>query len=270
MIEPTILYEDVEVLVINKPAGLVVHPSSRAKAHYGAGSEGLNRTKSTVDQTSQSEVLGKTEEKTLVDWILKKYPETKDVGEPGKTANGETILRSGIVHRLDRETSGVMLVAKTQESFLNLKNQFKQHEIKKVYQAFVLGEMKNDEGVIDRPISRSSKDFRMWTAQRGGRGKEREAITEYKVLNRKDGFSFIEIYPKTGRTHQIRVHFKAINYPLVSDKLYGREVENNLGFKRLALHSKQVTFKAINGEERVFSAPYPEDFERAMTWLQSS
>jgi len=240
MIEPTILYEDNEVLVINKPSGLVVHSD------------------------------GKTEEKTLVDWLIEKYPQIKEVGEPGKTANGETILRSGIVHRLDRETSGVMLVAKTQESFENLKNQFKDHEIKKIYQAFVLGEVKNDEDIIDRPISRSSKDFRRWTAQRGGRGEEREAVTEYKVLNRKDGFSLVEVYPKTGRTHQIRVHFKAINYPLVSDRLYGRVVEDNLGFERLALHSKQVTFRLTNGEERTVLAPYPEDFEKAVDILQSA
>ena len=240
MKEPEIIYEDSEVLVINKPAGLVVHSD------------------------------GKTDEKTLVDWIMDKYPEIKEVGEAGRDSHGNEILRSGIVHRLDRETSGVMLIAKTQESFHSLKNQFKEHEIKKVYQAFVLGEVKNDEGVIDRPISRSSKDFRMWTAQRGGRGEEREAITEYKVLNRKEGFSFVEVYPKTGRTHQIRVHFKAINYPLVSDRLYGRETENSLGFKRLALHSKQVTFRAINGQEKVFSAPYPDDFQKAIDWLQSA
>lgn len=240
MKEPEILYEDNEVLVINKPTGLVVHSD------------------------------GKTKEKTLVDWILEKYPEIKDVGEPGKTSTGEIVPRPGIVHRLDRETSGVMLIAKTDESFQNLKKQFQEHKIQKTYEAFVVGEVKNDEGIIDRPISRSSKDFRMWTAQRGGRGEERTAITEYKVLKRKEGFSFVQVTPKTGRTHQIRVHFKAINYPLVADRLYGRDSENNLGFERLALHSRQVTFKSINGEERVFEAPYPVDFDRAISWLQSS
>ncbi len=238
--EPTILYEDDEVLVINKPAGLVVHGD------------------------------GKTIEKTLTDWVMHKYPEIKDVGESGKTSTGEIVPRPGIVHRLDRETSGVMLVAKTEESFQSLKKQFQRHEIKKTYEAFVCGEMKNDEGVIDRPISRSSKDFRMWTAQRGGRGEEREAITEYRVLNRKDGYSFVEVRPKTGRTHQIRVHFKAINYPLVADTLYGKGRENTLGFKRLALHSKQVTFHSLSGKENTVSASYPKDFEQAMTILQSA
>jgi 23S rRNA pseudouridine1911/1915/1917 synthase len=237
--EPTILYEDNEVVVINKPAGLVVHSD------------------------------GKTEEKTLVDWILEKYPEIKDVGESGKTSIGEVVPRPGIVHRLDRETSGVMLVAKTEASFQNLKKQFQNHEIIKIYHAFVLGEVKNDDGIINRPISRSSKDFRMWTAQRGGRGEERDAITEYKILNRKEGYSFVQVTPKTGRTHQIRVHFKAINYPLVADTLYGKGKENVLGFNRLALHSREVTFKGLNGEFHTISAPYPEDFEKAIGILQS-
>jgi 23S rRNA pseudouridine1911/1915/1917 synthase len=236
--EPVILYEDNEVLALGKPAGLVVHSD------------------------------GKTVEKTLVDWIVKNYPDIKDVGEPAKTSTGEIVPRPGIVHRLDRETSGVMLVAKTEESFQNLKKQFQNHEIKKTYEAFVCGEVKNDEGIIDRPISRSSKDFRAWTAQRGGRGEEREAITEYKVLNRKDGYSFVQVTPKTGRTHQIRVHFKAINYPLVADTLYGKGRENSLGFQRLALHSKQVSFKGLKGEDHVVTAPYPEDFVAGLEALQ--
>ncbi len=237
--EPTILYEDDEVIAVNKPAGLVVHSD------------------------------GKTIEKTLVDWLMQKYPEIKDVGEPGKTSTGEVVPRPGIVHRLDRETSGVMLIGKTEESFQNLKKQFQNHEIKKIYEAFVVGDVKNDEGEINRPVSRSSKDFRMWTAQRGGRGEEREAVTDYKVLNRKGGYSLVEVRPKTGRTHQIRVHFKAINYPLVADTLYGRGRENTLGFQRLALHSKQVTFSSIKGDQRTVTAPYPKDFEEAVGALQS-
>ncbi|KND50710.1 MAG: 23S rRNA pseudouridine synthase, partial [Parcubacteria bacterium C7867-003] len=188
---------------------------------------------------------------------------------PAKTSTGEIVPRPGIVHRLDRETSGAMLIAKTEESFQNLKKQFQNHEIQKVYEAFVEGEIKNDAGVINRPISRSGKDFRMWTAQRGGRGEEREAVTEYKVINKKGGYSFVEVMPKTGRTHQIRVHFKAINYPLVADILYGRGRENTLGFERLALHSKQVIFRDTNGDEHVVSAPYPKDFEVATALLQS-
>lgn len=237
--EPNIIFENVEVLVINKPAGLVVHSD------------------------------GKTKEDSLVDWLLLKYPEIREVGESGRDSLGNEIIRSGIVHRLDRETSGIMLVAKTQDSFYNLKNQFKEHSILKTYEAVVWGEMKNDEGTIDRPISRSSSDFRKWTAQRGGRGEEREAVTDYKVLTKSKGYSLVEVKPKTGRTHQIRVHFKAINYPLVGDKLYGPDKENDLGFTRLALHSLNVKFRLISGELLDLSAPYPEDFKRAREILQT-
>ncbi len=237
---PEILYEDSEVIAVNKPAGMVVHGD------------------------------GKTVERTLVDWLLEKYPEIKDVGEPGKTSTGEIVPRPGIVHRLDRETSGVMLVAKTEESFQNLKKQFQDRNIEKIYEAFVEGEVKNDFGTIDRAINRSSKDFRMWTAQRGGRGEERPAVTDYKVINRKNGYSFVQVMPKTGRTHQIRVHFKAINYPLVADVLYGKGMQNDLGFDRLALHSRQVTWSDILGEKHTISAPYPDDFAKAVSILQSA
>lgn len=239
MDQPIILYEDKEVIAINKPAGLVVHSD------------------------------GKTREKTLADWIMEKYPEIKDVGEPGKTSTGEIVPRPGIVHRLDRETSGVMLVAKTKESFDNLKKQFQKHQIIKKYEAFVFGKVKSKEGVIDRPIGRSSQDFRKWSAQRGARGEMREAVTHYKVLLVGKDCSLVEAMPKTGRTHQIRVHFKAINYPLVGDSLYAPNHQSLLGFQRLALHSKEVTFKGLDKEKHTITAPYPEDFNKARTLLQS-
>jgi 23S rRNA pseudouridine1911/1915/1917 synthase len=238
-IEPTVLYEDASVLVINKPAGLVVHSD------------------------------GKTDEKTLADWILKKYPKLKKVGEPSRDQKGNEIARPGIVHRLDRETSGVMIIAKTQKSFESLKKQFQEHKIKKIYHAFVYGEIKIDKGTIDRPIGRSNKDFRMWSAQRGARGELREAVTDYQVVSRKNGYSFVHAMPKTGRTHQIRVHFKAINYPLVADSLYAPTTENTLGFKRLALHSYQITFADLKGKLRTIEAPYPKDFKQAVAELQS-
>jgi len=266
MLQVSILFEDQDVVVINKPAGLVVHAD------------------------------GKTNEPTLVDWVLEKYPETKGVGEPyrvdsrnkiqdsskeGKKApdsvhescfiNPEsTIDRPGIVHRLDRETSGVLVIAKNQKAFEFLKKQFQEREMEKTYRAFVYGELKNDEGIIDRPIARSTSDFRKWTATRGRRGKEREAITEYRVLNRyqgpslgtKDGpwYSFLELYPRTGRTHQIRVHLKALNHPIVCDKLYAPKHDCALGFSRLALHAFSLKFKLPSGKVLTVEAPYPEDF----------
>ena len=265
--KPIILYEDKDVLVINKPAGLVVH------------SDGLPAQ------------VGKTKEKTLVDWILEKYPKLKNVGEPGRSEKGEEIPRPGIVHRLDRETSGAMLVAKNSKSFANLKEQFQKHEIKKNYHAFVYGEMnpirsqtsrmsagvlrhqtsngmKNASGTIDRPIGRSSKDFRLRSAQRGARGEMREAVTDYKVISRTKDYSFVEVSPKTGRTHQIRVHFKAINHSLVADSLYAPNRQNTLGFKRLALHSYSVTFSDLKGKLHTVISTYPQDFNHALKILK--
>lgn len=236
--QPEILYEDKDIIAINKPAGFVVHSD------------------------------GKTDEPNLVDWLLLKYPEIKNVGEPGRNSSGEEVLRSGIVHRLDRDTSGVMLVAKNQKSFEFLKKQFQDRKIKKTYHAIVFGEVKNDKGLIDRPIGRSSQDFRKWSAQRGARGELRDAVTEYKVLFKNKAYSLLEVYPKTGRTHQIRVHFKAINHPLVSDSLYAPNRGNILGISRTALHSKRVVFSNLSGVEIEVLCPYPKDFEFAVSSLQ--
>ncbi len=237
MAEPSILYEDESVLVLNKPAGLVVHAD------------------------------GKTEERTLVDWVLSRYPDLKGVGEPLALEDGQTIDRSGIVHRLDRETSGAIVIAKTSESHAFLKRQFKEREVRKVYRLFVWDEMKRERGIINRPIGKSPVDFRQWSSGRGARGELREAITWFRVLARKNGFSYVEAQPRTGRTHQIRVHFKAINHPVVSDMLYSPKRGRGLGFERTALHARAVTFKLKGGKEITVNAPYPEDFVRALQEL---
>lgn len=232
-----VIYENDDYVVINKPAGLVVHGD------------------------------GKTKEETLADWLLKKYPKSEKIGEPLVLSTGEIIPRPGIVHRLDRDTSGVMIVAKTQKSFDFLKKKFQDHEMEKTYHVFVYGNVKKDEDVIDRPIGRSRKDFRKWSAQRGARGELREAITHYKVLQRYKDISFLEASPKTGRTHQIRVHFKAINHPVVADSLYAPKHKSVFGFKRLALHSRTLSFVDKRGESVSYEAPYPEDFEKAVSTL---
>ena len=232
-----ILFEDEDVLVINKPVGLVVHAD------------------------------GKTEEPNLCDWILKNYPKLEDVGEPLVLKEGTEIKRPGIVHRLDRETSGVLIIAKNQKSFLFLKEQFKNRKIKKIYNSFVWGEMKEEEGEINRPIGRSRKDFRLWSAQRGTRGKLREAITEYKVLKKNKDFSFLEINLKTGRTHQIRVHMKAVNHPVVGDKLYAPKRDFALGFERVALHAFSVSFVLPKGNEIEVKAQLSDDFQKALELL---
>lgn len=237
--EIKVLYEDSNILVINKPSGIMVHGD------------------------------GRTKEKTVVDWFISKYPESEGVGEPAKDQKGNYINRSGVVHRLDKETSGALILVKTQEAFENIKSQFQTNSIEKEYHAFVYGSVKLDSGTINRPIGRSSSDFRKWSAQRGARGELREAITDYKVIIRSNKYSFVYAFPKTGRTHQIRVHFKAINYPLVCDGLYAPKVENQLGFKRLALHAYSVSFMDKRGEKMKVIAPYPQDFEMALERLQS-
>lgn len=231
-----ILYEDRYIVAINKPAGVLVHSD------------------------------GGSDTETVVKWVRKTYPEVfeKKVGEPFKLRTGEFIDRPGIVHRLDKETSGVLLIAKTQESFLHLKKQFQEHTIQKTYHAFVHGFFKESEGHIDRPIGKSRSDFRKWSAERGARGVLREAITLYKILTQDKTAAFVEVYPKTGRTHQIRVHFKAINHPVVCDKLYAPKRPCLLGFERLALHARSITFKTLNNEDKTVMAPYPADFEKAM------
>ena len=235
---PTIIHEDEQLLVIDKPAGLVVHGD------------------------------GRTEEVTLADWILQNYPALKDVGEPWTNDKGEAILRPGIVHRLDRETSGVMVVAKTQETFEFLKEQFQARAITKTYRAFAYDAFKEQHGEIDRPIGKSKSDFRKWSAQPGSRGVQRPAHTEWDVLQEieKSGakYTYLELKPTTGRTHQLRVHLKAIHHPIVCDKLYAPKRSCALGFKRLALHAHRITLSNMAGEEQTFIAALPADFTAAL------
>lgn len=259
-----ILFEDKNILVIDKPAGVMVHPD------------------------------GKTKSKTICDWLILNYPSIKNVGEPfvveREGGKKEKIPRPGIVHRLDKETSGVLLVAKNQKIFLSLKEQFQNHRIKKVYRAFVYGYVSDPKaslatgkrGVINVPIGRSQKDIRAYTAGRGAREPLKEAITEYIILNKftdtnniekkKDvdhQYSYIEVYPKTGRTHQIRVHMRYINHPIVSDPIYRGNKEMSLGMQRLALHAISVTFSLPNGEVKTVESPLPLDFKKTLkTYLK--
>ncbi|MDP2705223.1 MAG: RluA family pseudouridine synthase [Patescibacteria group bacterium] len=235
--EIPVLYEDDDIVAINKPAGLIVHSD------------------------------GKTEEYSVAQWAAERYPGIELVGEPTMLSSGKTVLRPGIVHRLDRETSGVLLVAKTKESFLHLKRQFKNRKVAKVYHFFVYGEIKKEDGMINLPIGRSSTDFRKRTAERGARGELREAVTYYRVLKHNPEFTFIEARPQTGRTHQIRVHFKAISRPIVCDRLYAPKLPPILGFNRLALHAKSLSFTGLKGKKITLEAPYPSDFQTAVESL---
>ena len=238
-----ILYEDGDCAVINKPAGLMVHPDGRDKGPF------------------------------LTDWILKTFPKTKNVGEPGRTPEGDELNRSGIVHRLDRETSGAIIVAKTQKGYEGLKTQFQDKVVIKKYLAFVWGEERENFGTIDRPIGRSANDFRKWSAQRGARGEMRPAETYWVRVwtgilpESNEKISLIMCEPKTGRTHQIRVHMNAVHHPVIGDSLYAPKRPNVLGFLRTALHSRYIEFDNLKGERVKVEAPLPKDFTKALKTL---
>jgi 23S rRNA pseudouridine1911/1915/1917 synthase len=227
---------------------------------------------------------------TLVHWIDQRYPELAEVGEPQTLQNGQVIKRPGIVHRLDRETSGVIIVCKTKEAHQFLKEQFQNRKVEKIYNAVVWGSFSEElrEGKIDKPIGRSASDFRRWSAEYGAKGEMRDAVTEYRVLlphpglrldppldhgregKKKQEFSYLEVRPKTGRTHQIRVHMKAISHSVVCDRLYGPKINeetDTLGFKRLALHALSIKLKLPSGMQITIESPLPGEFEKAKQYL---
>lgn len=236
-----VFYEDSNILAIDKPSGISVHADGRSK------------------------------EKTIADWVLANYPKMKNVGENEVYENKKIkteIKKPGIVHRLDHETSGVLLLAKNEKAYESLKSQFQNREIRKTYVAIVSGHVKNERGVINKPIGKSPKDFRRYLAGRGARGEMRDAVTGYRVLNRFEDskgnkFTYVELRPKTGRTHQIRVHMKYINHPVACDSLYNSGKPCPPGIKRLALHAKSIEFKNLKGETVKVESKVPKEFEIA-------
>lgn len=230
----SIIYEDQDILVVSKPAGLQVH----AALHNDA------------------------KQKTLVDWLKENRSEVLGVGDDPK-------LRPGIVHRLDKDTSGVLVVAKNQPAFEFLKKQFQEKVLKKTYLALVHGMVKNDTGIINRPIGASRSDFRKRSSFGNLRGKVREAVTEYKVVQRLGEFTLLECYPKTGRTHQIRVHLKFLGHPVAGDKLYGgKKTISPEGLTRQFLHAKSLQITLPSGGKAVFEADLPEDLANVLKLLQ--
>lgn len=226
----TIIYEDDDMLIINKPAGIRTHEDG-----YGQG-------------------------ETVSEWVANYYPSLKEVGEPMRLANGEMVVRSGIVHRLDRDTSGVMVLAKNKNAFYFLKNQFKNRQVEKIYWALVYGKVKGEEEkIIDLPIGRSNKDSRRRVASHKAAGKLRPAKTMYRALERFPNYTLVEAKPLTGRTHQIRVHLKAVGYPIVCDRLYAPGQICPPGLARQALHARSLSLLLPTGVFQTFSAPLPND-----------
>lgn len=236
-----IIYEDDEVLVLDKPAGITV-----------------NKSQTTVNQVTVQDFL---EKKLNID--SEKYL-SKDVSDFYK--------RAGIVHRLDKETSGVLIAAKNKEAFENLQAQFKNRTVKKTYVALVHGKIYPEEGEIKAPVGRLPWNRKRFGVLAGGR----ESITRYKIIskfkanNLKSGedITLVELYPETGRTHQIRVHLKYINRPIFSDFLYaGRKTsrEDRKYLSRVFLHALRISFKQPkNGKDITIESPLPDELQKTL------
>ena len=219
-----VLYEDDYIIVVNKAKGMVVHP---ANGNYTG---------------------------TLVNALVYRCKDSlSGIG-------GEK--RPGIVHRLDKDTSGVLIVAKCDKAHLNISEQIKNHKVKKTYIALVKGIVKDNEATINMPIGRSKKDRKKMAVEKDGK----EAITHFKVLERypKDNCTLLEVQIETGRTHQIRVHLSHIGYPIIGDEVYSNG-KNKWGIKGQALHAKSLEFKhPITGKKMKLEAELPEYFRKIL------
>lgn len=225
-VEPVIIAEDENYLVVNKPSGLVAH-----------GGPGID-------------------EPTLADWAVAHDAKISLVGDRPDE-------RPGIVHRLDRDVSGVMVMAKTKQAFEDLKSQFQNHSIGKKYIALVYGFLAKDSGKIDFAISRKPDHSGLMVA-RPGSTEGRAAETHFRVLKSLKGMTLVEVETLTGRTHQIRVHFKAIGHSLVGDPLYrNRKLKiHKIAAPRLCLHASRLQFTDLAGERRRYEAPLPIDLQQ--------
>lgn len=215
-----IVYEDEDLVVIDKPAGLVVHPSSGHR------------------------------EGTLVNALLARYPNLQEWGGP----------RPGIVHRLDKDTSGLMVAAKNERAQRCLQRQFKRGEVHKVYLALLEGKLEPSRGIIEAPLGRDPQRRKRMAVLAGGR----EAVTEYRVLKHLDGYTLVEAEPRTGRTHQVRVHLAFLGHPVVGDPVYGYR-KQRLGLRRQFLHSHTLGFRLPgSGEYREFESPLPDELREIL------
>lgn len=221
---PSVLYEDADVVAIAKPAGLITHSD------------------------------GRTKEATAEDWFREKY-------------QGLALLERPYTHRLDRDTSGVLVFAKNAAAYEFLRKAFHDRDIHKTYLAIVYGVLKEKIGVIDFAIGRSRRDFRLRSAQPKAKGRLREALTRYEVIAESadegsrevERYSLLKMSPETGRTHQIRVHLKAIHHPIVCDSLYAPNHKAVLGITRLALHAYSLDLPLPSGGRALITAPIPSD-----------
>lgn len=241
-----IIYSDDDIVVVNKPPGISAH-----------GGEAVPRSATGIP----AEGLG-IKGPTVADFLLEKFPEMGEVGDNPK-------LRPGIVHRLDKNTSGVMVAARNQKSFLALKEMFQNRRVEKIYHAIACGKFKEREGVINFPIGRLINDPRKRGVDVTGKERrkirgEREAMTKFKVLRQGKVFALVEVRPETGRMHQIRVHLSALHHPVACDTVYGgKKVCCPEGASRQLLHAFSLSFSYPESRKLVFEADPPPDFTLA-------
>lgn len=231
-----ILYEDSDLAIVNKPRGLVVHPA----AGHESG--------------------------TLVNGLLHHFK--------GNLSGINGVMRPGIVHRIDKDTSGLLVICKSDRAHQGLSDLLKDHDIERVYHAVVHGSFSKTEGTIDAPIGRMDSDRKKMCVRADGR----RAVTHYKVLEQYEGFSYVELRLETGRTHQIRVHMRSIGHPLLGDEVYGAAKENTKLEKKLKgndfwpgqiLHAKVLGFvHPVSGEYMEFNSELPPYFQTVLEYLQ--
>lgn len=245
-----IIHEDDHILVIDKPAGITVNKAD----------------------TTKNEI-------TVQDWAEEKIDFSKFADEQTEIPLGEYgndfVKRGGVVHRLDKETSGVLVLAKDPASFLELQRQFRERIVEKAYIALAHGEIAPAEGEINVPVGRLEWNRKQFGVVPGGR----ESITHYKVLNifknnKKEKFSLVELYPKSGRTHQIRVHLKYIGRPIFADFLYAGRKTSRADRKilnRVFLHAAKLTIiHPLYGKEKIFESPLPEELKNVIRHFENA
>ncbi|MCP6718298.1 MAG: RluA family pseudouridine synthase [Patescibacteria group bacterium] len=236
--ELNVIYQDNDLLVADKPAGIVVFSEDEIK------------------------------EKTLINLLIEKNEDLKNVGKPP---------RYGIVHRLDKDTSGLLLVAKNDKSLAFLQEQFKERKVVKKYTALVDGEVKNKDGIIETLIGRGQKDRKkqkVYLPFEPGSKNKRKAVTKYKILKKlidekENKYTLVEAIPITGRKHQLRVHFQYLNHPIVGDKIYNFKNQPILkDLKRQFLHAAYLRIKILNNKEKEFNSKLATDLKKALDNLK--
>ena len=220
-----VIFEDSDILVIDKPSGVVVHP------------------------------FDFSDEETILNFLHVNYSEMFSIENTITLQDKRVVSLGGIVHKLDRDTSGVMIIAKNQKVFSELREEFTNQHIQKTYVALVEGIVNKDIFTINAPLGRGKKDYKQSTNPANPRGELREAITDVRVLKRGESVTLVELTPRTGRTHQLRAHMSSVGHPIVGDIAYGSTVSAD----RIMLHATSLTY-TLNGKEKRFTSTTPATF----------